>query len=113
MASTPARALMPELAVLAAVPAAAGSHLDIPRTVLLILAVLAVWVLTLLVHPFGKCWLCRGKRVRIVRGRRKARRCWACKGAGRRQRIGSRVVHRARRAAMSAWREDPASKGGA
>jgi hypothetical protein len=49
----------------------------------------------------------------VVRGRRKARRCWACKGVGRRQRIGSRIVHRARRAARSAWREDPASKGGA
>jgi hypothetical protein len=106
---------MPELAVLAAVPAAAGSHLDIPRTVLLIVAVVAVWLLTLLVRPFGKCWLCRGKRVRIVRGRRrrKARKCWACKGVGRRQRIGSRTVHRARRMAMSAWRHEPVSKGGA
>jgi hypothetical protein len=75
--------------------------------------VLAVWLLTLLVHPFGKCWRCRGKRMIVVRGRRKARRCWACKGVGRRQRIGSRIVHRARRAAMSAWRDEPVSKGGA
>ena len=74
----PARSRISELAVLAAVPAA-HSHLAVPRTVLLIIVIAAVWVLTLLVRPFGKCWLCRGKRVRVVKGRRKARKCWACK----------------------------------
>ena len=101
-ASRHARAITPELAALAAVPAA-HSHLDVPRTVLLITAIAAIWVLTLLVKPFGKCWLCRGKRVRIVGGRRKARRCWACKGTGRRQRTGSRTVHRIRRTALAGW----------
>lgn len=92
-----------ELAALAAVPAA-QSHLDVPRTVLLIAAIVAVWVLTLLVRPFGRCWLCRGKRVRIVRGR-KARKCWACQGAGRRQRLGSRTVHQARRTITTGWQQ--------
>ena len=68
--ATRARALTSELAVLAAVPAA-GSHLDVPRTILLIAAIGAVWVLTLLVRPFGRCWLCRGKRVRVVQGPRR------------------------------------------
>lgn len=82
---------------------------------LLIVAILAAWVVTLLLKPFGRCWLCRGKRVRIVKHRRKARarKCWACKGVGRRQRLGSRTVHRIRRTAMSAWRDEPASRGGA
>ncbi len=91
-------AALPELA--AAVPA---THLDVPRTVLLIAAVLAVWVLSLLVRPFGRCWRCRGNRVLIVRGGRKARKCWACKGTGRRQRTGSRLVHRVRRTAAAGW----------
>jgi hypothetical protein len=63
----------------------------------------AAWVLSLLVHPFGRCWLCRGGRVR-TRGRR-ARRCWACKGAGRRQRLGSRTIHRIRRQVAAHWRD--------
>jgi len=98
----PARARTSELAALAVLPAA-HSHLDVPRTALLIAAIAAVWVLTLLVHPFGKCWRCRGKRVRIIRGGRKAKRCWACKGTGRRQRTGSRTVHRIRRTAVAGW----------
>ena len=73
-------------------------------TVFLVISVLAVaWVLSLLAHPFGKCWLCRGGRVR-VRGRR-ARKCRACKGHGRRQRIGSRTVHRVRRQVAAHWRD--------
>ena len=73
-------------------------------TVLIISGLAAAWVLSLLVHPFGKCWLCRGMRVRVARGRRRARRCRACKGAGRRQRIGSRAVHRIRRQVTAHWR---------
>jgi len=71
---------------------------------LIVFAAAAAWVLSLLVHPFGRCWLCRGKRVRVVRGRRKARRCRACKGLGRRQRLGSRTVHRIRRQVAAHWR---------
>ena len=59
-------------------------------------AILAAWVLSLLVHPFGRCWLCRGGRVR-VKGR-KARKCRA------RQRLGSRTVHRVRRQVAASWR---------
>jgi hypothetical protein len=64
--------------------------------VLIGLAVLAAWLLSLWVHPFGKCIRCRGRRV-IIRGSKKrprAVRCRMCKGIGRRQRIGSRTLHR-------------------
>jgi hypothetical protein len=69
---------------------------------LICFGVAIVWVLSLLVHPFGKCWLCRGGRIRRRGGR--ARRCLACRGHGRRQRLGSRTVHRVRRQVAAHWR---------
>ena len=72
-------------------------------TAFLIITGLAVlWVLSLYVKPFGRCWACWGKG-RRVRGRR-ARKCRLCKGKGRRQRTGSRTVHRIRRQAVTHWR---------
>ena len=71
--------------------------------VLIGFGILAAWTGSLLVYPFGKCWRCRGRRVLIVKGRRKARKCWACKGTGRMQRIGSRTVHRIRRTVVAGW----------
>ena len=74
-------------------------------TAFLILAVLAVvWLLSLYVRPFGRCWACRGKGVRVRKGKRRARKCWLCKGRGRRQRTGSRTVHRIRRQVAAHWR---------
>jgi hypothetical protein len=70
--------------------------------VLIAFGLAAAWVLSLLVHPFGRCWLCRGRRV-LVHGRR-ARSCPLCKGHGRRQRTGSRTVHRIRRQVAAHWR---------
>lgn len=69
---------------------------------LIIAGIGAAWVVSLLVHPFGRCPWCRGRRVR-VHGRR-ARRCRLCKGLGRRQRTGSRTVHRIRRQVAAHWR---------
>ena len=72
---------------------------------LLVLVVLVVWVASLVVHPFGKCWACGGQGVHARKGRRKAkaRTCWLCKGKRRRQRFGSKRVHRIRRAAVAGW----------
>ena len=72
-------------------------------TFLIVSAIVAAWVLSLVAHPFGRCWRCRGKGVYVVSGRRAARKCWLCKGLGRRQRLGSRAVHRVRRAAAAGW----------
>jgi hypothetical protein len=72
-------------------------------TAFLIITGLAVlWAVSLLVKPFGRCLLCRGGRVRVS-GRR-ARKCTLCKGLGRRQRLGSRTVHRIRRQVAAHWR---------
>jgi len=70
----------------------------------LFIAVVAVlWALSLLLRPFGRCWRCGG-RGNVRKGRR-APRCRACSGRGRRQRLGSQTVHRARRLAVQGWRE--------
>jgi hypothetical protein len=71
---------------------------------LIIFALAALWVGSLVVHPFGRCWLCRGKgNIRRKRSRR-APKCPLCKGLKRRQRLGSRTVHRIRRQAVTHWR---------
>jgi hypothetical protein len=71
---------------------------------LVLFAIAAAWVLSLLVKPFGCCWLCRGKgNLRRKRSRR-APKCPPCKGLRRRQRLGSRTVHRIRRQVAAHWR---------
>lgn len=64
--------------------------------------VVALWLASLYFKPFGRCWACWGRGVRVS-GRR-ARKCWLCKGLGRRQRTGSRTVHRMRRQVVTHWR---------
>lgn len=70
------------------------------------LALVVLWILSLRIKPFGRCIACAGKGVRVKkRGRKsKARKCWLCKGKKRRQRLGSRTVHRVWGAAADAWR---------
>jgi hypothetical protein len=71
---------------------------------LILLAIAAAWVASLLVHPFGRCWRCGGKGNIVRKGRRTAPRCPLCNGARRRQRTGSRTVHRIRRQVAAYWR---------
>jgi hypothetical protein len=70
--------------------------------VLIAFALVSAWLLSLWVHPFGKCPRCRGRRV-VINGRKRKPnpkrpprpvRCKRCKGVGRRQRPGSRTLHR-------------------
>ena len=66
------------------------------NVVLIGFAVAAVWLASLWLRPFGACRRCHGSRI-VMRGtKRKPRpvQCPACKGVGRRQRPGSRTVHR-------------------
>jgi hypothetical protein len=65
-------------------------------------AVVALWLLSLYARPFGRCWRCGG-RGNIRRGRRRPK-CPLCHGARRRQRLGSRTVHRIRRQVGAHWR---------
>jgi hypothetical protein len=72
---------------------------------LIVFAVAVIWAGSLLVHPFGKCLLCRGKGNIRRKGKRRAPKCPLCKGARRRQRLGSRTAHRIRRQVVTHWRE--------
>lgn len=72
-------------------------------TAFLILAgIVVLWLASLYFKPFGRCPACFGRRVRTRSGR--ARKCRLCKGHGRRQRTGSRTVHRVRRQVAAHWR---------
>jgi hypothetical protein len=71
---------------------------------LILFAVAAAWVLSLVVHPFGRCWRCGGRGNIVRKGSRRAPVCPLCKGATRRQRLGSRTVHRIRRQVATHWR---------
>jgi hypothetical protein len=71
---------------------------------LAVLALGAVWVISLLVHPFGKCWRCGGRGNIVRKGRRTAPKCRVCKGKRRRQRLGAKTVHRMRRQVAAHWR---------
>ncbi len=64
--------------------------------VLIAFAIVVLWLLSLWVHPFGKCPRCRGRRSVIKGSKKRPRpvRCRVCKGIGRRQRTGSRALHR-------------------
>jgi hypothetical protein len=74
-------------------------------TFLIVFVLAAAWVLSLLVHPFGRCWWCFGRGNVRRKGRRRAPKCPLCKGMRRRQRLGSRTVHRIRRQVTSHWRQ--------
>ena len=63
-----------------------------------------LWVLTLLVKPFGGCWLCGGKGNLRRPGSSRAPVCPLCHGMKRRQRTGSKAVHRVRRQVAAHWR---------
>jgi hypothetical protein len=72
---------------------------------LILFAAAVLWAGSLIVHPFGRCWLCRGKgNLRRKRSRR-APKCLLCKGMKRRQRLGSRTAHKVRRQVVTHWRE--------
>ena len=65
---------------------------------------LLLWARSLLVKPFGKCWLCRGKRVRVVKGRRKTRKCLGVQGRRTAAADRFRTVQQIRRTAVAGQR---------
>jgi hypothetical protein len=74
-------------------------------------AAVTLWVLSLLVHPFGRCWRCGGKGNLRNKRRGRAPKCPRCKGKRRIQRAGSKTVHRVRALVAAHWRP-PKAPGG-
>jgi len=60
--------------------------------ILIAFAAAVIWIGSLYVKPFGKCWRCRGKG--NLRRKRRAPVCPRCHGRKGGQRFGSRTVHR-------------------
>jgi hypothetical protein len=69
--------------------------------VLAVLVVAAVWGVSLYVHPFTACLRCRGTGLNRGSTGRRFGLCKACGGSRRRQRRGSRTLHRWVRAART------------
>ena len=80
------------------------THAALVIQFLIAAGLVAVWVLTLLVKPFGRCWLCGGKDNLRRPGSSRAPVCPLCHGMKRRQRTGSKAVHRVRRQVAAHWR---------
>jgi hypothetical protein len=63
--------------------------------ILAVAVLLAAWLGSLYARPFGSCWRCGGRGNLRRNGR--APVCPSCHGMRRRQRTGSRTVHRVAR----------------
>jgi DnaJ-class molecular chaperone len=71
--------------------------------VLIVAGAVIGYLAHLYVHPFGPCRKCSGRGTNRGSTRRAFGTCRRCKGTRTRQRLGSRALHRAIRAA-SAYR---------
>jgi hypothetical protein len=66
-----------------------GAPTPAPWSIIMLLAIAAVWKLSLLFGPEKKCWRCKGQgwRSGLIGGRIT---CSQCSGSGRRPRIGAK-----------------------
>ena len=99
-----------ELCVLAAAPAHHGGGQGWAALTLLALAVLIAWGVSLYIHPFTVCGRCEGSGTNRGSNGKRWGTCKRCGGARRRQRFGSRTLHRAIQSAMSEVRRTRALK---
>lgn len=74
-----------------------------------ILALIA-WLVSLYAHPFTGCVRCRGTGLNKGSTGKRFGLCKACGGSRRRQRRGSRTLHRWARAVRSEWQRTRALK---
>jgi hypothetical protein len=93
--------------------AAASQHGGGPGDVLLILiglGALAAWAISLYVHPFTRCGRCSGTGVNKGSSGKRFGLCKACGGSRRKQRFGSKTLHRWVQSGSSEWRRQRALK---
>jgi hypothetical protein len=77
---------------------------------LIALAALVAWLLSLYVYPFTACGRCRGTGLNKGSSGKRFGMCTSCGGSRRKQRLGSKTLHRWVRAAKSEWRRSRALK---
>ena len=96
----------------AAVPAAhsGGSVKGAALVVLVALIAAVVWLGSLYVHPFTRCSTCKGSGVTKRSTGKRFGLCKACGGTRRRQRFGSRALHRAVQSARSEYQRERARR---
>ena len=78
--------------------------------VLVGLGALGAWALSLYAHPFGPCRKCKATGVNKGSGGKRFGVCKACGGSRRKQRLGSRTLHRWIQSASSEWQRQRALK---
>lgn len=76
------------------VAAASPGHASPVPLILLIAGIGVVWVISLLLWPYGPCRRCDGTGKNVGSNGRRWGTCRRCKGTGRRLRFGARLVHR-------------------
>lgn len=74
------------------------------------LLVLGAWVVSLYVHPFTRCGTCGGSGLNKGSSGKRFGMCKACGGSRRKQRLGSKALHRWVRSAKSEWQRTRALK---
>ena len=72
---------------------------------LAILAAVAIWLVSLYFHPYGRCRRCGGSGRNAGSSARRFGTCKRCKGNGRRWRAGARTIHKVTRSAVKSWRQ--------
>ena len=81
-------------------------------TVLILVALLGllVWAVSLYVYPFTSCGRCQGSGLNKGSTGKRWGTCRACGGSRRKQRFGSRTLHRWVRSTKSEWQRTRALK---
>lgn len=74
------------------------------------LVALGAWTVSLYAHPFTKCGRCGGSGVNKGSSGKRYGLCKACGGSRRKQRLGSKTLHRWIQSAASEWRRQRALK---
>jgi hypothetical protein len=103
-------ALLPALAITATGEAGHGSGAGVLALILVALVAGLIWVFSLYVHPFTGCGACGGSGLNKGSTGKRFGMCKSCGGSRRKQRLGSKTLHRWARTAAAEWRRTRALK---
>lgn len=78
--------------------------------ILVVLIGALAWLVSLYIHPFTQCGRCSGTGLNKGSTGKRWGTCKACGGSRRKQRLGSRTLHRWIRSMKSEWQRTRALK---